>query len=634
MHRFCLEPARLDRDAAGTPVSILFDDVYHSSDGGPGQAEHVFLGGNELPARWSGLERFVILETGFGTGLNFLSTWSAWRNDPQRPRRLHYLAVEKHPFGRDDLARLHARWPQFQEISAALQRDWPHLLPGFHRLEFESGRVVLTLMFGEAEALLKRLAAKVDAFYLDGFDPKKNPAMWSPQLMRQLMQLAAPGSSLATWCVAAPVREALRQAGFVTGKRRGYGRKREMLVGRAPGETKPAPRAADRHAVILGAGLAGCALAERLAGRGWRVDLIERHAGPAQEGSGNLAGIVRPLLSRDDNIASRLNRACYLHTLRAWSSLDRRGQPLRRGMTGVLQIARDAEHEAQQRDMAADWPREYVSFLERDQAGEYLGAETLFGGWWFPDGGWAHPPGAAQSWLAAAGERVRLLPKRSAAAVDWTGRSWQVMDAGGVLIAETPTLILASGVGLRTLPQVSALPLRVMRGQVTHIPAGKLPDLAFAACCEGYLTPAVDGLHCLGASYTNDEGSELRSAETHGNLGRLARILPGCDADLDRCELDGRVGFRAITQDRLPIIGALPGDLGKLPSDLRLDHVPRLPGLYGLLGLGSRGLVWAALAAETLACQLEDEPLPMETDLIAAVDPARFALRAHRRGFA
>jgi len=632
MARFALEPARLERDRNGTPVSVRFGDVYHSADGGPGQSRHVFLGGNDLPERWSGRERFVILETGFGTGLNFLATLAAWRDDDRRPQRLHYLAVEKHPFSHEDLQQLHAGWPEYDGIAGRLRRDWPQPLPGFHRLEFESGRVVLTLMFGEVEAVLARLAGRFDACFLDGFDPKKNPAMWSPALMRQLAGLAAPGATLATWCVAAPVREALQAAGFATEKCPGFGRKREMLVGRAPGTSILSTASPERHAIVLGAGLAGCAMSERLATRGWRVDLIERHDRPAREGSGNLAGIVRPLLSRDDNITSRLNRACYLHALRAWLDLDRRGHPARRGLDGVLQIARDAEHEALQRAMAADWPPAFVTFLECDEASRRLDADTPFGGWWFPDGGWVHPPAAAYAWLAAAGDGVKLLAGRDATSFHRIGELWRVTDAQGECIAEAPVLVLASGTGLLPAFLSAALPLHALRGQVTHIPAGMLPDLPFAACCEGYLTPAVDGLHCVGASYADDGGTELRVEETAANLARLACILPGAERGLDAATFGGRVGFRAATTDRLPIIGALPGDPTGLPTDTSLAAVPRLRGLHGLLGLGSRGLVWAALAAETLIGQIEGEPLPLESDLIAAVDPARFALRAHRRG--
>lgn len=629
-----LTPAVLAHAEDGTPVSQTYGDIYHSADGGPGQARHVFLLGNDLPQRWRDRERFVILETGFGSGLNFLATWAAWREDPASCGRLHYLAVEKHPFRADDLAHLHARWPVFQALSRELCAAWPVLTPGFHRLEFAAGRVVLTLLFGDVDTVLRRCEAQVDAFYLDGFEPGKNPAMWSPELFHRLAQLARPDATLATWCVAGAVREGLRTAGFEVARRPGFGRKRHMLAG-----TLTAPQAApraqiprgDRRAVVLGAGLAGCALAERLAARGWSVSLIDRHPGPAGEASGNLAGIVRPLLSRDDNLASRLNRACFLHARRAWSALEEAGFGSRRDLHGVLQIARDATHESQMRDILATggYPEDYARFLDHAAASQRLGCATTHGAWLFPGGGWANPPSLCQAWLAAGGERIEWHGGRWAARIERGETDWRVLDADGQLVAAAPFLILAGGADVRDL--VPELPITPVRGQVSHIPQGRLPDFQLPVCCEGYLTPAVDGIHCLGASYAYDEDRAARAEEHTGNLARLERMLPNASATLDPADLNGRVGFRAATPDRLPLVGALAEPDALLPRDIQLEDLPRRAGLYALLGLGSRGLVWSALAAECLASQLHGDPAPVENDLRDAIDPGRFQLRAHRR---
>ena len=215
----------------GTPCSEIYGDVYHSVHGAQAQSRHVFLEGNKLPGRWQGHTRFEILETGFGLGLNFLSTWLAWRNDPQACQSLHFVSLEKHPFSASDLRLVHAAWPEFSGISCELHRQWPELTPGEHRLEFEGGRIVLRLVFGDAVATLPCLAATVDAFYLDGFSPASNPELWSPILLRSLARLANPGATLATWCVAGNVRRSLMEAGFDVQKRPGFAGKRQMLVG-------------------------------------------------------------------------------------------------------------------------------------------------------------------------------------------------------------------------------------------------------------------------------------------------------------------------------------------------------------------------------------------------------------------
>lgn len=230
-----IEPARLIYCADGTPFSELYADVYHAVAGGHAQAQYVFLAGNRLPVRWQGRAGFVILETGFGLGVNFFATCQAWLDDPMRSETLHFISFEKHPFALADLQAVHASWPGFAVLSAALCKQWPALEPGAHRLSFADGKIVLWLVFGDAASQLAALPltpeSAVDAFFLDGFSPARNPQMWSPELCRELARRAAPGATLATWSVAGVVRRALIGAGFAVTKAAGFGHKRTMLTG-------------------------------------------------------------------------------------------------------------------------------------------------------------------------------------------------------------------------------------------------------------------------------------------------------------------------------------------------------------------------------------------------------------------
>lgn len=227
-----LEPARLTLADDGTPFSPNYDDVYHSAAGAHAQARHVFLAGNGLPQRWAGRAQFCIVETGFGLGLNFLATWLAWRDDAQRCRTLHFVSLEKHPLAVTDLALTHDAWPELAPLADELRRRWPALEAGAHVLEFDGGRLRLTLYFGDALTLLPTLEVRADAFYLDGFSPAKNPELWSPALCAALARLAANDATLATWSVAGSVRRALAAAGFEVTRRPGFAGKRQMLVGR------------------------------------------------------------------------------------------------------------------------------------------------------------------------------------------------------------------------------------------------------------------------------------------------------------------------------------------------------------------------------------------------------------------
>jgi len=625
-----LQPARLEFTPDGTPFSSAFGDVYHSTHGGPAQARHVFLGGNDLPARWRDRGRFVILETGFGLGLNFLATWQTWRADTRRCRRLHFISIEKHPFTAPNLAVAQQAWPEFADLAATLRHYWPPLTPGIHRLHLDDNRVILTLVFADAASQLREVDAAVDAFYLDGFAPANNPEMWSLPVCKALARLAAPGATLATWCLARPVRDALVAVEFDLERRPGFASRREMLVGhfrsRRP-DRRPPP--AERRAIVIGAGIAGSTVAHRLAAGGRQVTVLEQAAAPGQGASGNLAGMLRPLPSPDDNRISRLTRAGYLATRALLQSLP----AARWSPCGVLHLARDTMHEAQQRrtvEMLA-MPPEVVQFVAAAAAGALLQRPVETGGWWFPGGGWVQPPSLCRAALAAFPEHIAV---RCAVAVDALKRAetgWQALAADGELLAEAPVVVMASGIAALHFSQFAWLPQIAARGQVSHLPASATPPLEIVVCRHGYATPAVDGQCLIGAtlSLDDDEIGE-RLADHRDNLAQLELTLPGFAAAIDPGQLTGRVGFRPLSADRLPIVGPVPADV-TAGVNSRLHSLPRLPGLWCAQGYGARGITWSALMADLLVSRIEGDPLPLERDLVDAVDPGRFLIRGARR---
>jgi tRNA 5-methylaminomethyl-2-thiouridine biosynthesis bifunctional protein len=597
-----LVPARLAFAADGTPFSEEYGDVYHSAEGGLAQARHVFLQGNGLPERWRGRRVFTILETGFGFGLSFLAAWGAWREDPARCERLHFVSVEKHPFTGSDLEFLFHKFPQVASEAKQLLSRWPMLVPGMHRLEFEGGNVVLTLFFGDVADGLPQLALMADAIFLDGFAPAKNPQMWAPPPLRHLGRLAAPGATLATWSVAAPVREALQGAGFAVEKVQGFGTKREMLRGHLIARKKvSAEKTISRSAIVIGAGIAGAAVCERLASRGWEVTLIERHPGPAEEASGNHAGIFHPIVAPDDSLFARFTRAAFMFLLNHWKDLH----DLRWERCGVLQMSRNADEKAsQQRALATlGYPANYAQF------------DKVKGGVWFPEAGWVKPRSLVQALLSHSGIETRFGMEVSD--LERSGKTWIARDKQGKTIASSSIVILANASdALRLAPQ-PAVKLRRVRGQLTLAPA--IEGLRHILLRGGMVLPGVDGLSVIGASFdVGDDDPELRTDSHEGNLERLEQMLPGASSGLDPAKLEGRVGFRAVVPDRLPMIGPIADARGA--------------GLYGAFAYGSRGLLWSGLGGEMLASLLGGEPLPVERKLAAAVDPGRFALRAMRRG--
>ena len=588
-----LTPARLRFTQQGVPYSAAFDDVYHSAAGAVGQARHVFLDGNHLTERWAGRQRFVILETGFGAGINFLATWQAWRRDSRRPRRLHYVSIEKHPFSLADASSIFAGVPELRSEAAELEARWPMLVPGAQRIELDAGGVVLTLFLADVK-VARDLRLAADAFYLDGFAPAKNPDMWTSALMRSLARLAAPGATAATWSVAAAVRHALEETGFVVEKRPGFGEKKEMLVARYGKSGRVFPVSEKKTATVIGAGLAGAAVCERLCARGWSVTLLERHPGPAREASGNHAGAFHPLVSPDDSVFARVTRAAFLASLQRWPALGARWDPC-----GVLQLARDEKEALSQRRAVAalDLPADYAQLVSREEAAAHAGVPVAAGGLWFPRGGWVQPASLAEAQLFACGER---LERRFNTEV----KSLSECRSDAVILAN-------AGEALRLHP-LPHLRLRRVRGQVTYVPAAAVDAPRAVVLRGGMLLPALDELCVVGATFDLEDEDPAPRVESHAsNLARAARILPGFT--FEPRSVDGRVAFRAVAADRLPLVGNLSGNT------------------YGAFAYGSRGLLWSTLAAEIIASELEGEPLPIEGALCDALSPARFARRAARR---
>ena len=603
----------------GIPRSALFDDVYHSADGGEAQARHVFLSGNALPARWAARRTFTIVETGFGLGLNFLETWRAFDDDAARPGHLHFVSVEAHPLDADALRRAHAGRSEHATRVRDLLKVWPLPLKGFHRLHFSSpgqhaAGITLTLLFGDAAEALTSLQAQADAIYLDGFAPAKNPHIWSPAVFDALAALSSRGTTLATWSVASSVRDGLAAVGFAVEKKAGFGGKRDMLTGEfRRGDTSPPPPRS-RHAIVLGAGLAGTACAQRLAARGWDVEIIERNNAAAQEASGNPLGLAAPLLNLADGSNARFSRAAFLYALNHFSSVNEATNgAIHIASRGVLRIARD-ERDAQRFErllQELQVPAAFASFADVAEGSRRAGRPVSRAGIWFPTGVTVVPGSVCLGNLAAAGGHVRLHLNSTAIRLQHAAGEWRVVDADGGVMASAPVVVIASAIDCLRLDQVKHLRLEAIRGQVTLLPADPRRRIAVPITGESHALTLPDGRVLIGATFQPGDSERAVRIEDHAaNMQRIEAQLPGFCEGLDAESLEGRASFRTVTPDRLPVFGALS---------------PEAPGLYVATGLGARGMVWAPLGAELIAAQIENEPWPVSRELAQAVDPARFA---------
>src|SRR5215831_581626 len=637
----------------GHPVSRRFGDVYFSRGSGAAETRHVFLEGNDLRERWGRLaprDQFCVGETGFGTGLNFACTWQLWEGVAPPTARLHFLSIERYPLPAVEINRTLGIWPELAPYRDALLQQWDDFAPGWHRLVLANGRVLLTLIIGDVRDVLKQIDATIDAWFLDGFAPARNPDMWQPEVLAAVARLSRSGGTCATYTVAGAVRSALETAGFAIEKHKGFGRKREMLRGvlvgaprapwRAPWFARPSGRRTDRRAIVVGAGLAGTAAAASLARRGWSVAVVDRHAAVAAEASGNRQGVLYARPSPHGGALSELVTSGLQHTCRVLLQLGLEdGADFAR--CGVLQLAYDPDEAARHAKLAAlGWPRTLLTPLARAEASAQAGVQVPAGGLFFPRAGWVRPPALCQAFTALPG--IRLVLGRHVLGLERFAGGWTVADGLGP-IASAPVVVISGAGRSASFAETRHLPQRLIRGQLTFVPETPASRaLQTVLSGEGYVAPSLDAAHSVGATHRfRDLSTGLTAAEHAENLAKLARLSPAVYAavagdHLDPAQLPGRAGLRCSAPDYLPIVGpvvdasAFATVYAPLARDATLElqaTSPWLEGLYVNTAHGSRGLVTAPLAGEILAAYLEDEPAPLPRTVVEAVHPSRFALR-------
>lgn len=642
--------ASLDWDEQGQPLSNQFADVYFSNENALAETRYVFLANNQLPERFAALtadQQMVIGETGFGTGLNFLCAWQLFDQHAASGARLHFVSVEKYPLNKADLQRALGLWPELAPYAEQLLAQYVALHPGFQRLGFADGRIILTLLIGDALELFGQLDAQIDAWFLDGFAPAKNPDMWTPELFAELARLSHASTTLGTFTSTGYVRRRLNDAGFKMKRVPGLGKKWEVLKGCFIGEPKAAEKpwfarppqpAGTRIALVIGAGLAGCATAASLAQRGWQVTLLERHAAIAQEASGNPQGVLYLKLSAHHTTLSRLIVSGYGHSRRLLEQLDK-GTDW--DNCGVLQLAFDAKETQRQAQLAAAFPADLLTNLNKSAAETKAGIPLPAGGLFYPEAGWVHPPALCA--LLSQQPNIQLQLHQEALELRRDGDRWQAWN-GEQLLASASVAVLASAAEIKGFTQSAGLPLKRIRGQISRLPATAASRaLNTVVCAEGYVAPARQDEHTLGASFDfNSENLTPNSADHASNLELLEDISPELSSALNAAALDpehlqGRAAFRCTSPDYLPIVGPLADAIAfaeaysVLSKDARqVPHTPCpwLDGLYINSGHGSRGLITAPLSGELIAAWLNDEPLPVARDVAQACHPNRFALRA------
>jgi tRNA 5-methylaminomethyl-2-thiouridine biosynthesis bifunctional protein len=608
---------RINWSPGGAPVAEAHDDVYFSAQDGLAESRAVFLKGCGLPEAWAGRVQFTVAETGFGTGLNFLALWQLWSAyRPSPDAHLTFVSFEGFPLQAEDARRALAAWPDLAAEADALLARWPGPVRGVRTIHFPSSGVRLILHLGDIRDTLPQSVFRADAWFLDGFSPAKNEDMWGAWIYPEIAARSAPGARLGTFTVAGAVRRGLTEAGFSVAKAEGHGRKRERLEARLEAPHQPAPdpyglrslASPPRRVAILGAGIAGAAIAHELTQYGIAAHVFDLAPAPASGASGNPLALLMPRLDAGDTVEATLLIDAYLAARDLY-----RGLP-EAAVTDVLQSPRNAAEVSRFEKLLADPPLP-LEDLEAVRGGGLLHKRALI----------LRPAGLIARLLAGANCHFGLPVQVSLETCSVNG---EVFDA----------IVLANG--MRAAQLAPHLPMEARLGQVDFVTR----DVAAppSALASGTYALATGGDRLWGATFEPsgpDYAAEGTPAARDENLGGLKRLSPWWVRDADSPDVRSRASLRATTPDRLPLIGAVPDQASALTrfADVKKGRAadadaPLLAGIYVASGYGARGFTWAPWAAGLIAAQLAGAPVPASLASRQAVSPMRFIFRALRRG--
>lgn len=678
--------AKIEFNQQGTPISSEFDDVYYSNQSGIDETSYVFIQGNNLLKRWLACSEhtFTIAETGFGTGLNFLVTMKAFsvfrENNPDHVlKTLYFITTEKFPLSKADLQAALCQWSQLSSQVEYLLHQYPDLISGSHRLDFCSNSIILDLNIGDAANSFKQTFTYkdglVDAWFLDGFAPSKNESMWTSLLFEQLARLSKTNATFATFTAAGIVKRGLRDAGFSIKKTKGFGRKRDMLIGEYPQNKQhlqifkpqhpayyryPASLKPNSSVAIVGGGIAASILAVKLIQRGINVSIICRDSALATGASGNHLGGFYPQLNAEASINSQVQMHSFLYARRFYDYLNNSGSEFEHDWCGVLQVGFNPSQQNRISKLSQNgvWPHTLADLKTSAQASAIAKVDIEHPSLFLPKAGWISPPSLVNACIdyAHQSKTAVLDIKLNTTLMKYRSDKESVyLDIQAQNKTETlqfDALVIATGADSRQVCAQS-LPFRVTRGQVEQLKASpKSAKLATVLCHKGYMTPSVSGIHALGSTYVKeDRDTAFRILESELNLDMHSMALPnakwldeasylhkkGLESDLSAQKNLARAALRCSTPDHLPVAGNEPdidrqsielNDLYKAKPLHQYDCPSVTKGIYYLTGLGSRGLTTAPMLAELLASQMMGQALPLNNQLLDALNPNRFLVRS------
>ncbi|MFN8771316.1 MAG: bifunctional tRNA (5-methylaminomethyl-2-thiouridine)(34)-methyltransferase MnmD/FAD-dependent 5-carboxymethylaminomethyl-2-thiouridine(34) oxidoreductase MnmC [Neisseriaceae bacterium] len=629
-----------------TPFSIEFDDIYFSTISGIEETKYVFIQHNDLINRFKSTHEndiFVIAETGFGFGLNFLVTCKLWQEYANKFAKLFFISFENHPIAPEDLKKVYNNFEELSSQANELISQYYLITPSTHRFTFKHN-IYLNLIIGDINTTITQQKFIADAWFLDGFTPNKNKSMWNEELIEHIRQLSSTNTTFATFTANSEVRRLLSQNGFIVKKDKGYS-KREMLFGELDPNTPtqqlnktrpynwfiPYKNINDiKHVIIIGGGISGAATAYSLANRGYKVTLYESHSKLAMEASGNPQGMLYGRFAGNYTPILELSLSGYRYSHRLINKLLNKNIDFEN--CGIIELDyNDRIKKQHQQILKENYPPDLCYHIDHEEIFNIAGLKVNSNsGLYFPYGLWVDPQQLVEHLISHPYINVKLNTN-IIKLIQVDEYNWKIIDSNNN-IDIAPNIVLCNSHAVTQFTQFNNLYLRKIRGQISIVP--RKNQLHTILCNNGYITPNKGDSYVIGATFKiEDNETTIKLSEHIENVNNFTNIIPQITKEVNLDEINGKVSFRSSTTDYVPVVGPIAEynkfketykDLAK-DSNYWIDKpCPYLKGLFINVAHGAKGILTAPICGEIIADYIDNTPLSISESLKNGLHPNRF----------
>ena len=578
-----------------TLFSEEFDDLYSSAKGAVAECNHVFIKGNNLNERFENLgenSKFYIGEIGFGIGINFLTTCKSWLDHTKQNQVLEFYSFDKYLFRLSDFKTLNVSCPDLKEYISELERNYPRNIQGAQKISLFGGRIILNLIIGEIDNTQEyiKLMDKVDAWYLDGFSPSKNPDLWSIKLFKCIHKSCHENTTFSTYTSSGLVKNNLTESGFNHSRAMGFSDKRHMLKGTV--DTQLKKNTSNTKVAVIGSGIAGCVLSYTLAKKGIEVDLYEKSDSICSGASSHELLVTYPRLSAHDTAFGSFTLHSYIFATNFYKQLKTDTWK----KTGVIILNHDAATEKRQSSLLekrADG--EIYRYIDPDEASELSGIDIKLNGLIYEDAGYILPEEMCKFLIES--PKINIFTSSHIKSIKKNGKVFNLNI--GKKKFEYQNVCVCAGSETANIVDIDGISIK--RGQVTHIESlDNISRIKLPICAKGYISPRVNNIHLVGSSYSDSEDTDLSEEEHLYNLNNLKLVI-----DEEMNVITGQTGHRAVSKDHMPVVGMKDG-------------------IYINTCHGSRASVTAPISAEIIASMIVDEAPPLMGRELESLSPERF----------